>query len=35
LKKPILNLAWHLPSEVRANLLVNGYTGHVIDIKTF
>jgi len=28
-------LAWHLPSEVRANLLVNGYTGHVIDIKTF
>ena len=35
LKKPILNLAWHLPSEVRGNLLVNGYTGHVIDIKTF
>ena len=35
LKKPILNLAWHLPSEVRANLLVNEYTGHVIDIKTF
>jgi len=35
LKKPILNLAWHLPSEVRANLLANGYTGHVIDIKTF
>jgi SAM-dependent methyltransferase len=35
LKKPILNLAWHLPSEVRANLLVNGYAGHVIDIKTF
>ena len=35
LKKPILNLAWHLPSEVRANLLVNRYTGHVIDIKTF
>jgi len=35
LKKPILNLAWHLPSEVRTNLLVNGYTGHVIDIKTF
>ena len=35
LKKPILNLAWHLPSEVRANLLVNGYTGRVIDIKTF
>jgi len=35
LKKPILNLAWHLPSEVRDNLLTNGYTGHVIDIKTF
>ena len=35
LKKPILNLAWHLPSEVRANLLANGYTGHVIDIKRF
>jgi len=35
LKKPILNLAWHLPSEVRANLLVNEYAGHVIDIKTF
>ena len=35
LKKPILNLAWHLPSEVRANLLANGYVGHVIDIKTF
>ena len=35
LKKPILNLAWHLPSEVRGNLLANGYTGHVIDIKTF
>ena len=35
LTKPILNLAWHLPSEVRDNLLANGYTGHVIDIKTF
>ena len=35
LKKPILNLAWHLPSEVRANLFTNGYTGNVIDIKTF
>ena len=34
LNKPILNLAWHLPSEVRANLLTNGYTGNVIDIKT-
>ena len=35
LEKPIFNLAWHLPSEVRDNLLANGYTGHVIDIKTF
>ena len=35
LKKPIINLAWHLPSEVRANLLTNGYTGNVIDIKAF
>ena len=35
LKKPILNLAWHLPSEVRANLFTNGYTGNVIDTKTF
>ena len=35
LNKPILNLAWHLPSEVRANLFTNGYTGNVIDIKTF
>jgi SAM-dependent methyltransferase len=35
LKKPIINLAWHLPSEVRANLFTNGYTGNVIDIKAF
>jgi SAM-dependent methyltransferase len=34
LDKPILNLAWHLPTEVRANLEKNGYTGKVIDIKT-
>ena len=32
-KEPILNLAWHLPSEVRANLEKNGYLGDVIDIK--
>lgn len=32
---PILNLAWHLPKEVRENLLKNGYTGEVIDIKQF
>ncbi len=30
---PILNLAWHIPSEVRANLEGHGYTGRVIDIK--
>lgn len=29
----ILNLAWHIPGEVRANLLLNGHTGKVIDIK--
>ena len=33
--KPILNLAWHLPSEVRKNLAKNGYTGKVYDIKVF
>jgi SAM-dependent methyltransferase len=33
LNETILNLAWHLPKEVRANLLKNGYTGEVIDIK--
>ena len=32
---PILNLAWHLPKEVRANLILNGYKGEVIDIKDF
>jgi hypothetical protein len=33
--KPILNLAWHLPVEVRNNLEKNGYTGKVFDIKEF
>lgn len=33
--KPILNLAWHIPAEVRANLEKNGYQGEVIDIKKF
>ena len=32
-KEPILNLAWHLPGEVRSNLTINGYEGKVIDIK--
>jgi len=31
--QPILNLAWHLPAEVRANLAKNGYTGKVYDVK--
>ena len=35
LSQPILNLAWHLPKEVRANLIKNGYKGKVIDIKKF
>lgn len=35
LSAPILNLAWHLPKEVRENLLKNGYTGEVINIKKF
>lgn len=30
---PILNLAWHLPTEVRENLRLNGYNKKVIDIK--
>ena len=33
LKLPILNLAWHIPAEVRANLKKNNYLGEVIDIK--
>jgi len=32
---PILNLAWHLPAEVRENLKKNNYLGDVIDIKQF
>lgn len=32
---PILNLAWHLPAEVRENLKKNNYLGDVIDIKRF
>jgi hypothetical protein len=34
LTEPILNLAWHIPAEVRANLAKNFYTGKVIDIRT-
>ena len=32
---PILNLAWHIPAEVRANLVKNGYQGEVFDIHEF
>lgn len=35
LDSPILNLAWHIPAEVRANLASNGYRGKVIDIRDF
>ena len=35
LSRPILNLAWHLPKEVRNNLVKNRYHGKVIDIKKF
>jgi len=30
--KPLLNLAWHIPVEIRSYLLANGYKGTVIDI---
>jgi SAM-dependent methyltransferase len=30
----ILNLAWHIPKEVRDNLQKNGITSKVVDIKT-
>ena len=33
LNLPIINLAWHIPNEVRENLKKNGYIGKVIDIK--
>ncbi|PJZ61806.1 class I SAM-dependent methyltransferase [Leptospira adleri] len=29
---PILNLAWHIPTEIRTYLTQNGYTGEIIDI---
>ena len=31
--KPILNLAWHIPNEIKAYLLANGYRGNVININ--
>lgn len=30
--KPLLNLAWHIPNEIRNYLLVNEYTGLVFDV---
>ena len=29
---PLLNLAWHIPQEIRKYLTANGYTGQIIDI---
>jgi len=29
---PLLNLAWHIPKEIRAYLAGIGYTGPIIDI---
>ena len=31
--RPILNLAWHIPNEVRENLSKNNFKGEVIDIN--
>jgi hypothetical protein len=31
----ILNLAWHIPTEVRENLAVHGYKGNIVDIVDF
>lgn len=30
--QPLLNLAWHIPEEIRGYLAAHGYTGQVIDI---
>jgi len=29
---PLLNLAWHIPSEIRSYLAENSYTGQIIDV---
>ncbi len=29
---PLLNLAWHIPQEIRSYLTANGYTGQIVDI---
>jgi len=31
-KQPLLNLAWHIPEEIRAYMKKNGYDGPIIDI---
>ncbi len=31
-KAPLLNLAWHIPAEIRSYLLGKGYRGHITDI---
>jgi SAM-dependent methyltransferase len=30
--QPILNLAWHIPTEIRAYLAAHGYSGQVVDV---
>lgn len=35
LTKPIVNFAWHIASEVEANLRKNGYAGDIVNIKVF
>lgn len=32
LTRPILNLAWHIPHEIRAYLSAHGYSGEVVDV---
>jgi D-mycarose 3-C-methyltransferase len=34
LSRPIINFAWHIPSEVKDNLRKNGYLGEIINIKS-
>lgn len=29
---PLINLAWHIPREIRGYLTANGYTGEVVDV---
>ena len=30
--KPVLNLAWHIPKEIRTYLAENGYQGSIVDV---